>query len=230
MTKSEGDEQDPLRCTFADAEHNNLLAGIRMSTHDKVQLFENMLDFAWKTGALQRYRESIGISAPGGTVTELRPRFYLFLDVDGVLHRMAYAPGGQPTLADGEQLLSRLPLLEKTIRPYLQELQIIVSSTWRLHPRNMRILLDAMSKDVRAKVIGSTPRGTRLHDCRPDEIRLWLEQNGEPDVTAIALDDHSKHGWRTNFSEWGIWLQTNPEQAFGDQEAEKLAHILAGQA
>lgn len=87
-----------------------------------------------------------------------------------------------------------------------------------------------MSEDVRAKVIGSTPRGTRLNDCRPDEIRLWLEQNGEPGVTAIALDDHIPHGWRTEFSEWGIWLKTDPELAFGDQEAERLAQILAGQA
>lgn len=157
-------------------------------------------------------------------------RFYLFLDVDGVLHRMAFAPDGQPRLPEDEQLLSRLPLLEKTIRRHLQQLEIVISSSWRLHPQILRALLDAMSEDVQARVIGSTPSGTRLHDCRPDEIRLWLEQNGKPGVTAIALDDAGPHGWRTNFSEWGIWLKTDPEQAFGDQEAEKLAQILAGQA
>ncbi|MDE2465353.1 MAG: hypothetical protein KGO02_16815, partial [Alphaproteobacteria bacterium] len=136
------------------------------------------------------------------------PQFYLFLDVDGVLHRMVYESDGQPSLPRDEQLLSRLPLLEKTIRPHLQQLSIIVSSSWRLHLPSLEVLLDEMSEDVRARVIGSTPSGTRLHDCRPDEIRLWLEQNGKPGVTAIALDDAGPHGWRTNFSEWGIWLKT----------------------
>lgn len=47
-------QQDTLRCTFEDAEHNNLLTGIRMSTHDKIELFEEMLAFVWKTGAIKR--------------------------------------------------------------------------------------------------------------------------------------------------------------------------------
>ena len=157
------------------------------------------------------------------------PRFYLFLDVDGVLHRMVFKPDGQPRLPDDEQILSRLPLLEETIRPHLQQISIVISSSWRLHPPSLEGLLDSMSEDVRARVIGSTPRGTRMHDCRPDEIRLWIEQNGEPGVTAIALDDFTPLGWRTNFNEWGIWLQMDPKRAFDNQEAEKLAQILAGQ-
>ena len=50
--------QKELRCTFEDAEHNNLLAGIRMSTRAKVELFEEMLDFAWKTGAIRKPEEA----------------------------------------------------------------------------------------------------------------------------------------------------------------------------
>lgn len=157
------------------------------------------------------------------------PRFYLFLDVDGVLHRMVFKPDGQPRMPDDEQILSRLPLLEETIRPHLQQISIVISSSWRLHPQFLEGLLESMSEDVRARVIGSTPRGTRMHDSRADEIRLWIEQNGEPGVTAIALDDHSPHGWRTEFRDWGIWLQTDPERAFDSQEAAGLAQILAGQ-
>lgn len=51
-------QQDALRCTFEDAEHNNLLTGIRMSTHGKIELFEEMLDFAWKTGAIKKSEEA----------------------------------------------------------------------------------------------------------------------------------------------------------------------------
>lgn len=47
-------QSDRLCCTFEDAEHNNLLTGIRMSTRGKIELFEEMLDFAWKTGAVKR--------------------------------------------------------------------------------------------------------------------------------------------------------------------------------
>lgn len=49
---------DHLRCTFEDAESNQLLEGIRMSTRDKIELFEEMLDFAWKTGAIRKLEEA----------------------------------------------------------------------------------------------------------------------------------------------------------------------------
>lgn len=52
------EHQKDLRCTFEDAERNNLLAGIRMSTRAKVELFEEMLDFAWQTGAIKKTDES----------------------------------------------------------------------------------------------------------------------------------------------------------------------------
>lgn len=52
-------QQDDLRCTFEDAERNNLLAGIRMSTRAKIELFEEMLDLAWKTGAIKKADVSV---------------------------------------------------------------------------------------------------------------------------------------------------------------------------
>lgn len=56
-------QQDALRCTFEDAERNNLLAGIRMSTRAKVELFEEMLDFAWKTGAIRKPEEAAALQS-----------------------------------------------------------------------------------------------------------------------------------------------------------------------
>ena len=52
------DEQNDLKCTFEDAERNHLLDGIRMSTRDKIQSFEDMLDFAWRSSAIQQLRTS----------------------------------------------------------------------------------------------------------------------------------------------------------------------------
>lgn len=47
------------KCTFEDAERNHLGDGIRMSTRDKIQSFEDMLDFAWHTGAIKQLRDSL---------------------------------------------------------------------------------------------------------------------------------------------------------------------------
>ena len=52
------EQQNDLKCTFEDAERNHLRDGIRMSTRDKIQSFEDMLDFAWKSGAIKQLRES----------------------------------------------------------------------------------------------------------------------------------------------------------------------------
>jgi hypothetical protein len=52
------EQQEELRCTFEDAERNNLLAGIRMSIRAKIELFEEMLDFAWRAGTMKKVNES----------------------------------------------------------------------------------------------------------------------------------------------------------------------------
>ena len=46
------DARDDLRCTFDDASRNHLRDGIRMSTHDKIAFFEEMLLLASRSGAL----------------------------------------------------------------------------------------------------------------------------------------------------------------------------------
>lgn len=53
------EQQDNLKCTFEDAERNHLLDGIQMSTREKIQSFEDMLDFAWRSGSITRLRESV---------------------------------------------------------------------------------------------------------------------------------------------------------------------------
>lgn len=55
----EPERQYDLKCTFEDAERNHLLDGIRMTTEDKIHMFESMLDFAWRAGAIKQLRESV---------------------------------------------------------------------------------------------------------------------------------------------------------------------------
>lgn len=62
----EAERQYDLKCTFEDAERNHLLDGIRMTTDDKIHMFESMLDFAWRAGAIKQLRES----APAGNKVE----------------------------------------------------------------------------------------------------------------------------------------------------------------
>ncbi|MGH8370014.1 MAG: hypothetical protein ACRESC_03440 [Gammaproteobacteria bacterium] len=56
------EQQNDLKCTFEDAERNHLLDGMRMNTHDKIQSFEDMLDFAWQSGVIKQLRESVPVS------------------------------------------------------------------------------------------------------------------------------------------------------------------------
>ena len=181
----------------------------------------------------------------------MNQHFYLFLDADGVLHPMDLRIRGM-TLeemkstaarslselqllagvrgfvnASDELPLSRLPLLEQTIRPFLAQIEIVISSSWRLQKTALKQLLDCMSDDVRERVIGVTPKRLRMGDCRPDEIRAWLEKHGKQGVTAIVLDDDSPHGNRTRFENLGIWIQIDPVKAFGDDHAAQLTLILS---
>jgi len=188
-------------------------------------------------------------------MTRNATRFYLFLDVDGVLHPVdlrirgmtseemnaALGPGkhsisevrrvaaGRKVVNESEEFLSRLPLLEKTIRPHLQQLEIIVSSTWRRHPPSLQGLLDCMSEDVRARVAGTTPeRHGDADENRPNEIVWWLNKHGQPGVKTIVLDDHPQPpGW-LHFQRFGTWIEVDSARALDDSVATRLAQLLAG--
>ena len=55
MTK---EQQGDLRCTFEDAERNNLLAGMHMSTRAKIEFFEEIIDLAWRAGAIKPMQQA----------------------------------------------------------------------------------------------------------------------------------------------------------------------------
>ena len=52
-----GEKIDFLSVTAEEAEREELLRGIRMSTREKIEFFEEMLDIAWRMGVIKGPRE-----------------------------------------------------------------------------------------------------------------------------------------------------------------------------
>lgn len=169
----------------------------------------------------------------------LMAKFYLFLDVDGVLHRFELQIHGRPKgtpITLGRILdygcdailtsppLSRLPLLEQVIRPYLDRLQIVVSSSWRLYPESYDHLLTAMSPDVRDCVVGRTP--SDIGGGRPIEISTWLADHGEPGSQVIAIDDNLTEWW-ADLPDGSVFIGTDFAVGFSDLDGRVLTKLLA---
>lgn len=169
-------------------------------------------------------------------------RTYIFLDVDGVLHpatwqvpgltpeqeqamtheefAFAAAIGGMRAVPEGE-LFSRLALLEQTLRPHLDTLEIAITSSWRLHVEAYDALLGALSPDVRARVAGPTPR----YGKRPWEIRAWLDQQDNPEALPVIIDDDLTHAW-DRIGRQVVMLFTDRKLGFSDEDAYALKALL----
>lgn len=170
-------------------------------------------------------------------------RFYLFLDVDGVLHPIHWeipglSPEDEARLAPSElqiymatrglvsvpdgQLLGCLPLLEDTLRPNLDQVDIVITSSWRRQKAAYRMLLDAMSEDVRARVVGKTqPLGRRSW-----EIESWLKKHSKSGVVPVILDDTESEG--LSLGHYGVWIKPKASTGFGMPEAQALRQVLRG--
>lgn len=103
----------------------------------------------------------------------------IFLDFDGVLTPL-------PPRVRGEfDWFARLPVFEKAIRPWLEQIEIVVSSTWRLTVPLEKIKA-SFSPDVAHRIISIT--GPDLGD-RCKEIEKWAKEHGCE--TWLAIDDHA---------------------------------------
>jgi hypothetical protein len=105
----------------------------------------------------------------------------LFLDVDGVLHRL------------NGRTFERLQVLVNWLRLH-PEVGLILSSSTREHGGAKR-LSAALPADVRIRLIGQTPLlrhelgSLPIKHIRQQEILQWLESSGVADVQFAVLDD-----------------------------------------
>lgn len=103
---------------------------------------------------------------------------FLFLDIDGVLHRSD---------AGDDELLTQMPLLERWLRAR-PSVRVIVSSSWR-HSRTLDELRALFALDLHARIVGVTDVHwkwvyeetgevplTTPHE-RDREVMRWLEAN-----------------------------------------------------
>ncbi|MCT9811356.1 HAD domain-containing protein [Acidovorax sp. Be4] len=110
----------------------------------------------------------------------------LFLDFDGVLH---------PLHCHESRHFSNLELFEQSVRS-INDLQIVVSSTWRLS-RSLEQLRERFSQDVAKRIVGCCPPFRSLSDVPPSlvgyereaECRAWLRANAAPWTLWLAVDD-----------------------------------------
>lgn len=84
----------------------------------------------------------------------------LFLDFDGVLHRHQ------------KGTLDRLPLLEEFLRAH-PDVHVVISSTWRMQ-ESLESLAEYFSEDLRDRIEGVTPVGTRTPYSRFCEVQEYL--------------------------------------------------------
>lgn len=110
----------------------------------------------------------------------------LFLDFDGVLH---------PENAYESALFCRMASLETVLRDF-SEVEIVISSTWRLR-RSLPELKAYLSVELAGRVVGVTPVFSELQDV-PDRLLgyarhakcwTWQRHHRQSSNTWVALDD-----------------------------------------
>lgn len=104
----------------------------------------------------------------------------LFLDIDGVLHRV------------GGSLFEQVSRLESVLRDH-PEVELVISSSWR-EDYPWDVLVEIFSPDIQQRVVGrtpviDTPWPPYPRPVRYEEILQYLTENGVGDQPWLALDD-----------------------------------------
>lgn len=109
---------------------------------------------------------------------------YLFLDFDGVLRRLT----AQPMRFEPELLGN----FETAVRP-LFELEIVITSTWRLE-MTLNELRRLFSPDMAAHIVGKTPESLALTaHSRYNEVLGYLKAAKGLNAKWLAIDDDPAH-------------------------------------
>jgi hypothetical protein len=115
---------------------------------------------------------------------------FLFLDFDGVLHRMGDARFEEvdgTLVVVGDNLFIHLARLEAVLRAH-PTVQIVIMSTWR-RLFSLPELRAWFSADIQQRIIGIAP----LAGYSRQELAMrYMAENAAGDDTWIALDDEAK--------------------------------------
>lgn len=112
----------------------------------------------------------------------------LFLDYDGVLH---------PEFCKASEHFKCLPHLESVLRR-VPDCEIVISSSWRL-TRPLPALVEALSAEVRMRVVGTTPTKVLPGELpeslmayeREAECHAWLRAHERAHLPWLAIDDRA---------------------------------------
>jgi hypothetical protein len=139
-------------------------------------------------------------------------RKVIALDFDGVLHPRT--PGLSSQMFQGVDLLASAIV-------GLQDVQIVIDSTWRQYPADLKWALDRFPISVSSLVIGSTPilGGKSLREL---EILSWLKTQAVPESRILVIDDEP-HLFQTLAANV---FAVNGDIGLTDDDAEKIRQLL----
>ena len=137
---------------------------------------------------------------------------YVFLDFDGVLHRV----GGevfQPECLD---------YLADALDP-LPGVCLVISSSWR-EVYDLEALQDFLGPRLGPRIVGTNPviDDPFLHQCRYHECMAFLADSGAPDAPWVALDDEPG-----NYPAGAPVIYTNYRTALTREDADALRSLLS---
>jgi hypothetical protein len=151
----------------------------------------------------------------------------IFLDVDGVLNN--YRTTERCT---GTSFIGVDPKLCELFRQLVvkADASIVLSSTWRDHPKMLPYLWRMLGNEVEGRLIGATPK--LPNEPRAREINFWLSVHHH-DYEQFAILDDTNLGVnsRDGAPPWGYLVhhlvQVDPSTGLTQAACDKAAAILA---
>lgn len=156
----------------------------------------------------------------------------MFLDIDGVL------AVGACSLQKGDPVFNAYPYDKKCVAVFneildtVPNLQIILSSDWRIHYSLMDMHDIFQMNGIKRSPVGFTrvletkfyPPGDELAFTRQEEIQIWLREHDKNDrLKWVAVDDLNMTEWLgENFIHCKRWLEGIKQTGIKEKIIKKL--------
>lgn len=156
-------------------------------------------------------------------------RKLIFLDIDGVLNNSSLfqnperniLPEMEALLGIDKELLKNF----KLITDAHSELEVVLSSTWRLSKTHTHMVCLAFERaGIPFNLIGKTPQKMSGHRGR--EIELWLDQNIHEPAKVVAIDDDINAGAICPGPHKFFYAQTLWTEGLTSSKAQEVSNFL----